>query len=84
LHCALHGRRVAGPDLSKEYLAIASDRIAQAKAGLLPRRPRGKEVYVPGPNDKITKHPIEFGETINGKNHPIVGELPFLDNQAIT
>jgi hypothetical protein len=27
----------------------------------LPRRPLGKSVYVPGPNDKITKRPRELG-----------------------
>lgn len=65
----LHKRRAAGADLSREYLTIASQRIELASKGALPRRPLGKQVYVPGPNDKIAKRPRELGESQNG-DHP--------------
>jgi adenine-specific DNA-methyltransferase len=64
----LHGRRAAGADLSAKYLDIAKQRIGLAMQEKLPRRPLGKLVHVPGPNDKITKRPKEFGEG-NG-HHP--------------
>jgi adenine-specific DNA-methyltransferase len=65
----LHGRRAAGADLSKEFLDIAHQRIELAMQGKLPRRPLGKLVYVPSPNDTITKRPKELGEPMNG-HHP--------------
>jgi adenine-specific DNA-methyltransferase len=58
------GRRAAGADLSPEYLSIARDRIELASRGLLRRRPMGREVYEPGPNDKIAKRPSDLGEAI--------------------
>lgn len=58
----LHKRRAAGADLSREYLAIAKQRIELAMQGRLPRRPLGKLVYVPSPADIITKRPAELGE----------------------
>lgn len=57
----LHGRRAAGADLSRDYLQIAKQRLALAFAGKLPRRPLGRPVYVPGPNDKIAKRPVQHG-----------------------
>jgi len=65
----LHGRRSAGADLSSEYLEIANQRIELAARGRLQRRPLGKLVYVPSPNDTITKRPKELGEPANG-HHP--------------
>jgi adenine-specific DNA-methyltransferase len=62
----LHRRRAAGADLSTEYLNIARQRIELAMQGRLPRRPLGKQVYVPGPNDKIAKRPKELGQPANG------------------
>jgi adenine-specific DNA-methyltransferase len=62
----LHKRRAAGADLSAEYLDIAKQRIELAMQGRLPRRPLGKQVYVPSPNDTITKRPKELGEPKNG------------------
>jgi len=64
----LHKRRAAGADLSEEYLDIARQRIELATEGKLPRRPLGKLVYVPNPNDTITKRPKELGKG-NG-HHP--------------
>jgi adenine-specific DNA-methyltransferase len=57
----LHGRRAAGADLSGEYLAIARQRIELALSNALPRRLLGKEIYVPGPNDKIARRPPNLG-----------------------
>lgn len=64
----LNGRRAAGADIDKQYLKEAKDRINLAFEGELPRRPLGKKVYVPGPNDKIAKRPAHFG--------PANGEAP--------
>ncbi len=66
----IHKRRAAGADLSTEYLSIASQRIELAIQGRLPRRPLGKLVYVPGPNDKIAKRPADFGKQ-NGHAEPL-------------
>ncbi len=66
----IHKRRAAGADLSLEYLAIAEKRVQLALQGKLPRRPLGKQIYVPGPNDKIAKRPIEFVfPSGNGTSH---------------
>jgi hypothetical protein len=62
----LHKRRAAGADLSAEYLGIAKQRIELAIQGRLPRRPLGKDVYVPGPNDKVAKRPKELAQPANG------------------
>jgi adenine-specific DNA-methyltransferase len=56
----LHKRHAAGSDLSAEYLKIARERSEMAVKGVLPRRPLGKAVYVPGPNDKIAQHPVQL------------------------
>lgn len=73
----LHGRRAAGADLSEEYISIAKSRIKRAAQGVLERRPLGKEVYIPGPNDKIAKRPFEFGDPLNSNGHIPVSELRF-------
>ncbi len=57
----LHNRRAAGADLSSHYLRIARERVQLVLQGCLPRRPLGKQVYIPGPNDKIAKRPRELG-----------------------
>lgn len=57
----LSGRRSAGADLSSDYLQIARQRLKLAFSGRLPRRPLGRPVYVPGPNDRIAKRPAELG-----------------------
>ncbi|MGB0124070.1 MAG: site-specific DNA-methyltransferase [Silvibacterium sp.] len=62
----LQGRRAAGAELSAEYISIAKWRVEQAKQGFLQRRPLGKGIYVPGPNDKIAKRPFELGELVDG------------------
>jgi adenine-specific DNA-methyltransferase len=57
----LNGRRAAGADIDKAYLITAAERINLAFDGLLPRRPLGKKIYVPGPNDKIARRPADWG-----------------------
>lgn len=66
----IHGRRAAGSDLSYDYLEIAKERIQLASNGFLARRPLGRDVYVPGPNDKIAKRPSELAT--NGHRSPDV------------
>jgi adenine-specific DNA-methyltransferase len=53
----IHGRRAAGADCVPEYLRIARERIKLASAGRLRRRPLGRQIYQPGPNDRIAQRP---------------------------
>jgi adenine-specific DNA-methyltransferase len=53
----IHGRRAAGADCVPEYLRIARERIKLATAGRLRRRPLGRQIYQPGPNDRIAQRP---------------------------
>ncbi len=53
----LHGRRAAGADIDPDYLDIARQRIKDAIAGNLRRRPFGKPVYEPKPNTPLTTPP---------------------------
>lgn len=73
----LHGRRAAGADLSEEYISIARSRVERAAHGHLERRPLGKEVYIPGPNDKVAKRPFEFGDSLDSNGHMPVSDLLF-------
>lgn len=54
----LHGRRVAGADIKTKYLIIARQRIKDAIAGRLRRRPFGKPVYQPKPGTPLTTSPF--------------------------
>lgn len=56
----IHGRRTAGADTSAEYIAVARERVKMALAGRLRRRPLGKPVYQPGPNDRIARRPAHW------------------------
>lgn len=58
------GRSAESPPTS----GIAKQRIELAMQGRLPRRPLGKLVYVPNPNDKITKRPKELDQPIKLHN----------------
>ncbi len=71
----VHKRRAAGSDLSAEYLKIAADRIEMVAKGVLPRRPLVKEVYVPGPNDKIAQRPAELGLFSGRRRIVLEGQL---------
>jgi adenine-specific DNA-methyltransferase len=62
----IHKRRAAGADLGTKYLNVAKQRVELALQGKLPRRPLGKLVYVPSPNDKVARRPAELG---NGNGH---------------
>lgn len=56
----IHGRRAAGSDTSAEYINIARERVKLALAGKLRRRPLGRPVYQPGPNDRIARRPSHW------------------------
>ncbi|MGO9518898.1 MAG: DNA methyltransferase [Candidatus Korobacteraceae bacterium] len=68
----LNRRRAAGADIDPKYLKEAETRVNLAFDGSLPRRPLGKKIYAPGPNDKIARRPAHFG----GKH----GDVPILDS----
>lgn len=72
LPCAavLNGRRAAGADLDKAYLIAARERINLAFDGLLPRRPLGKKIYIPGPNDKIARRPADWDSQSGDASSP--------------
>ncbi len=70
----LHQRRAAGADLNVDYLNIASQRVELAVQRRLPRRPLGKLVYVPGPNDKIAQRPNNLPGR-DGPAQPMTGAL---------
>jgi adenine-specific DNA-methyltransferase len=53
----IHGRRAAGSDTVGEYISVARERVKLALAGKLRRRPLGRPVYQPGPNDRIARRP---------------------------
>jgi len=65
----LHGRRAAGADTIPEYLDIARERVSLAAEGQLRRRPLGRPIYQPGPNDRIAKRPTEWEETVNSQSN---------------
>jgi adenine-specific DNA-methyltransferase len=54
----IHGRRGAGAETSADYLAIARQRVRDAAAGRLRRRPLGQPVYEPTPNTALTTSPF--------------------------
>jgi adenine-specific DNA-methyltransferase len=53
----LHGRRAAGADTVAEYLQVARERVKRALEGELRRRPLGRPIYQPSPNDRIAQRP---------------------------
>lgn len=70
----LHKRRTAGSDLSSVYLKIARQRIELASSGALRKRELGKQVYVPGPNDKIARRPSQLA--LSNGSHASLRPLP--------
>ncbi|MFH0963771.1 MAG: site-specific DNA-methyltransferase [Planctomycetota bacterium] len=60
----LHGRKVAGADVQPEYLEIARQRIKDALAGRLPRRPFGKPIARPKPNTPLTTSPFSASNAL--------------------
>lgn len=55
-----HGRLAVGIDRDRDYLAIASERLAQLSKGELPMRPLGQPVRRPKPNEKVAQVPDEW------------------------
>jgi len=53
----LHNRRAAGAEVVPEYIGIGRERIKHAIEGRLQRRPLGRPIYQPGPDDKIAQRP---------------------------
>lgn len=58
----IHGRRAAGSDTCPEYIGIARERVRQALAGKLRRRPLGRPIYQPSRNDRIARRPANWSE----------------------
>jgi len=56
----LHGRRAAGADTAADYLNVAKERVRRALEGDLRRRPLGRPIYQPGPNDRIAQRPAHL------------------------
>ena len=56
----LHGRRAAGADIVPHYLQVARDRVKLALDGRLRRRPLGRAIFQPGPNDRIAQRPAQL------------------------
>ncbi|HEV3483712.1 MAG TPA: site-specific DNA-methyltransferase [Candidatus Acidoferrales bacterium] len=55
----LHNRRAAGAEVVSEYVRIGRERVKHAIEGRLRRRPLGRPVYQPGPDDKIAQRPSQ-------------------------
>jgi adenine-specific DNA-methyltransferase len=53
----LHGRRAAGADTVANFLQVARERVKRALEGELGRRPLGRPIYQPSPNDRIARRP---------------------------
>jgi adenine-specific DNA-methyltransferase len=71
-----HGRRAAGAELDKSYVAIAKKRLIQASSGVLPVRAMGQPVYDPALSGKsLTSRPWSTEE-----NQPIGGQFVLLDS----
>jgi adenine-specific DNA-methyltransferase len=56
----LRNRRAAGAEIVPEYVRIARERINLALTGGLRRRPLGRPVYQPKPEDKIARRPMDW------------------------
>lgn len=71
-----HGRRAAGAELDKEYVAIAKQRLLQASNGVLPVRTMGQPVYDPALSGKsLTTKPWP-----KEKHPPVGGQFVLLDS----
>lgn len=52
------GRKAAGAELLPEYVAVARERVAAAKAGTLRTRPMDRPVYMPSGREQVSKNPF--------------------------
>jgi adenine-specific DNA-methyltransferase len=55
----IHDRVAIGAETVKEYVAIARERVIQARIGTLRVRPRNRPIYTPLPNSPLTQRPWE-------------------------
>jgi adenine-specific DNA-methyltransferase len=65
----LHGRRAAGADTVASYLQIARERVKRALEGELRRRPLGRPIYQPSPNDRIARRPENLSRVDSVQPH---------------
>jgi adenine-specific DNA-methyltransferase len=65
----LHGRRAAGADTDVNYLNIAKGRVKRALEGELRRRPLGRPIYQPSPNDRIARRPENLSRVNSVQPH---------------
>lgn len=56
----LHGRRMAGSEIKREYLSTTRQRVQEASEGTLRYRSMHTPVYVPTPNNSLTVPPPHF------------------------
>jgi adenine-specific DNA-methyltransferase len=54
------GRKVAGADVVRDYIAIARERVRKAETGSLRYRKPGTPVHTPRPNTTLTTRPEHF------------------------
>lgn len=57
----LHGRRAAGAELVREYVAIAKERLELISRGALKTRPMTRPVHKPDPNSSLARRDAEPG-----------------------
>jgi adenine-specific DNA-methyltransferase len=65
----LHGRRAAGADTVANYLQVARERVKRALEGELRRRPLGRPIYQPSPNDRIARRPEDLSRVNSVQPH---------------
>ena len=58
----LQGRRGAGAELVPEYVTVARERVAAAKAGILRTRPMDRPVYKPSGREQVSQNPFAVAE----------------------
>jgi adenine-specific DNA-methyltransferase len=58
----LNGRRFMGAEIDKNYMEIATERLAQAYDGTVPHRPVDRPIFVPGPGLAVARRPEHFVE----------------------
>lgn len=72
-----HGRNGIGIEKEKDFLDIATNRVALLKEGLLPMRALGKPVRRPKPTERVAQVPEEW------LTYPKVGEMDgYSDGQS--
>lgn len=54
----LENRRFLGSEINSKYTSISDERLKEALAGTAKTRPLEREIYTPGPNEKVAKNPF--------------------------